>query len=153
VKALELKVPPLAVVIIASLIMWGIEQITPSIDIAWSWRITLGILVFGISILFLSLSILSFKKARTTLTPLAPERANSLVQSGVFAISRNPIYLALLIFLLSFAIVLANAYSLSGLLVFYIYLTQFQIKPEERVLKKLFGAEYEEYLTRVRRWL
>ncbi|WP_412971614.1 methyltransferase family protein [Glaciecola sp. MF2-115] len=152
-KGLELRIPPAAVAVLLVLAMWGINQVTPSIAISWPIRIAVAVLMLVVSISILLLSIREFSKAKTTLTPLEPKRASALLQSGVFAFTRNPIYLALLICLIAFAVILANAFALLGAVLFYFYLTQFQIKPEERALKECFGEEYLAYLKRVRRWL
>ncbi|MFQ3251245.1 MAG: protein-S-isoprenylcysteine O-methyltransferase Ste14 [Glaciecola sp.] len=152
-KGLELRIPPAAVAILLVMAMWGINQVTPSIAISWPIRIAVVVLMLVVSISILLLSIREFSKAKTTLTPLEPERASALLQSGVFAFTRNPIYLAQLICLIAFAVILANAFALLGAVLFYFYLTEFQIKPEERALKECFGEEYLAYLNRVRRWL
>jgi protein-S-isoprenylcysteine O-methyltransferase Ste14 len=105
-KGLELRIPPAAVAILLVMAMWGINQVTPSIAISWPIRIAVVVLMLVVSISILLLSIREFSKAKTTLTPLEPERASALLQSGVFAFTRNPIYLAQLICLIAFAVIL-----------------------------------------------
>ncbi len=62
-------------------------------------------------------------------------------------------YLALLLVLLSLGIYLANPVSLLMLPGFVLYMNRFQIIPEERALTSNFGADFEAYRARVRRWL
>jgi protein-S-isoprenylcysteine O-methyltransferase Ste14 len=62
-------------------------------------------------------------------------------------------YLGLLLVLLGFAIWLGNVLAPIMLVAFVLYLTRFQIVPEERVLREKFGEEYAGYMRRVRRWL
>jgi protein-S-isoprenylcysteine O-methyltransferase Ste14 len=91
--------------------------------------------------------------ARTTINPFTPANATSLVTGGVYRLSRNPIYLSLLLLLLAYAIRLdAPAVWLAPVL-FVAYVTRFQIQPEERVLQAKFGDAYRQYQARTRRWL
>ncbi len=87
------------------------------------------------------------------MNPTKPSATSSLVTGGVFRLTRNPMYLSLLLYLLAWAAYLSNW--LAALLVplFVVYITELQIKPEERALSALFGAEYASYKARVRRWL
>ena len=91
--------------------------------------------------------------AVTLFTPLAPEQASALVVRGVFRWTRNPMYLAMLLVLVSWACIVANAAALAILPLFVAYLNRFQIVPEERALRAKFGEAYEDYMRRVRRWI
>ena len=62
-------------------------------------------------------------------------------------------YLGLALILLGWAIYLGNIAALAGLPLFVLYINRFQIAPEERALAERFGAEFEAYRSRVRRWL
>jgi protein-S-isoprenylcysteine O-methyltransferase Ste14 len=93
-----------------------------------------------------------FRKAKTTIDPTKPH-ASSLVMWGVYAISRNPMYLGGLIMLLGWAIFLSNPLAFLFLPIYVLYLNRFQIAPEERVLTSLFGETYVAYQARARRWL
>ena len=107
-----------------------------------------------VSALFAILSgIVSFRQARTTVNPMKPETATTLVTSGVFRYTRNPMYLGMLLVLLAWAAFLASPASLAGVIAFVIYMRHFQIRPEEAALTSLFGQAYLEYRQRVRRWL
>ena len=98
-------------------------------------------------------AILSFKHAQTTINPLDPNEAEALVTSGIFGISRNPMYVGLTLVLLAWAVFLQNSMAFITLPLFVIYITVFQIRPEERALAQKFGAAFESYRTSVRRWL
>ena len=91
-------------------------------------------------------------KARTTINPLTPEKSSRLLSTGVFALSRNPIYLADAVFLFAWALYLEQAFALVAPLLF-ILLINFQIKKEEQALQALFGDDYSQYCQRVGRWL
>jgi protein-S-isoprenylcysteine O-methyltransferase Ste14 len=96
--------------------------------------------------------VISFRRAKTTVNPLKPERSAALVATGVYSFTRNPMYLGMALVLVAWAVYLSSIWSLSGPVLFVLYITAFQIVPEERVLAELFGAQYAEYKTRVRRW-
>jgi protein-S-isoprenylcysteine O-methyltransferase Ste14 len=87
------------------------------------------------------------------MNPIKPSAASSLVTGGVFRFTRNPMYLSLLLYLLAWAAYLSNWLALLFVPVFVLYINELQIKPEERALSALFGAEYASYKGRVRRWL
>ncbi|MGB5255934.1 MAG: isoprenylcysteine carboxylmethyltransferase family protein, partial [Woeseiaceae bacterium] len=97
--------------------------------------------------------IVAFRAARTTFDPRYPDRASSVVRTGVYRHTRNPMYVGLLLSLLGWATYLANPLSLIGLPAFVLYMNRFQIQPEERALKEGFGEEYRAYLNDVRRWI
>jgi protein-S-isoprenylcysteine O-methyltransferase Ste14 len=72
---------------------------------------------------------------------------------GVYRISRNPMYLGFLLALAGWAVYLSNAGAAVLVPAFVAYMTQFQIKPEERALLAKFDSEFAQYTSRVRRWL
>jgi protein-S-isoprenylcysteine O-methyltransferase Ste14 len=97
--------------------------------------------------------VLAFRRARTTINPTQPQLTSSLVSSGIYTVTRNPMYVGLLLVLVAWAIVLSSAWALLGPVAYFFYIGRFQIAPEERALATLFGAEYAAYTSRVRRWL
>ena len=150
---MKLKVPPVFQLIFFGLIMWFIQQFTARSDFDFLYRnvlvwffVLLGIL-FGIS------GIYSFRKANTSIDPLRPEKASKLVTGGLYGISRNPMYLGLLFLLIALFFYLRNIFNIPILIGYIWYITEFQIKPEESVLKTHFGEQYREYRAKVRRWL
>ena len=94
-----------------------------------------------------------FRRARTTVNPLAPRRATTLVQTGVFGLTRNPMYLGMLLVLIGWAAYLGNAASLLVLPLFVWLLNTLQVLPEERILHERFGEHFTRYAGRVRRWV
>jgi protein-S-isoprenylcysteine O-methyltransferase Ste14 len=85
--------------------------------------------------------------------PTNPEKSTSVVTGGIYRFSRNPMYLGFLLVLAGLAAYLSTPVTLAGPVLFLLYMNRFQILPEERILTKRFGADYENYLRRVRRWL
>ena len=97
--------------------------------------------------------LLAFRRHRTTVNPLAPQNSSTVVQDGIYRYSRNPMYLGMALLLTAWAVWLAQPACLLVLPLFVAYITRFQILPEERILLARFGAPYQDYLRRVRRWL
>jgi protein-S-isoprenylcysteine O-methyltransferase Ste14 len=95
----------------------------------------------------------AFRRARTTVNPLQPDRASALVSAGIYRYTRNPMYLALAMALLAWGLWLGHAVAPCGVAIFVAWMNRYQIAPEERALAGLFGAEFERYRREVRRWL
>jgi len=97
--------------------------------------------------------VVAFRRARTTVNPLQPERASALVTGGIYRHTRNPMYLAVATMLLAWGLWLGNALGPLGAVLFVAWMDRLQIPPEERALAALFGEEFERYRRKVRRWL
>jgi protein-S-isoprenylcysteine O-methyltransferase Ste14 len=151
--ALELKIPPPIVALLIAAAMWGVALATPGTALPAKFRLvaTIAIALGGVAMAIAGVA--AFRRAKTTVHPLKPETTSSLVTSGVYRFTRNPMYVGLALVLLAWTVFLSSAWSLLGPLVFILYMTRFQIMPEERVLSGIFGAPYFEYQAKVRRWL
>jgi protein-S-isoprenylcysteine O-methyltransferase Ste14 len=152
-KALELKIPPALLALIFGAGMWAIDQLLPQFKQNWLWHNTAAQLVFGLAVVLIVAGIISFRMAKTTVDPTHPEKATTIVNTGVYKFTRNPMYLGFLLGLLAFVLNLANPITLIFLPMFLLYMNQFQIKPEERALTALFGESYLQYCKTVRRWI
>ncbi|EAS41432.1 isoprenylcysteine carboxylmethyltransferase family protein [Photobacterium profundum] len=96
--------------------------------------------------------IVSFAKARTSIDPRKPQKASRLITSGIYRYSRNPMYLGLVLFQLA-AVFYFGAISCFLMLgIFFFFMNNFQIEPEEEVLTAIFGDDYKKYCSEVRRW-
>ena len=150
---LELKVPPLVVVLVTALAMWLVSWFLPFGAVVMPARIlfavTLAILGAATSVL----GVVAFLRARTTVNPTKPEATSSLVSSGVYMLTRNPMYLGFLLILSGWAIFLANLVVFPLLPVFIFYMNHFQIQPEEKALTTRFGQGFVRYTWGVRRWI
>lgn len=152
-KKLELKIPPPVLTIISILLMWGLAKMTASSSFFFSGQKAIAVILILIGIAFGLIGIFSFKKSSTTTNPSQPETTSQLVTSGIFKLSRNPMYLGIVWVLLGWLVFLGNLFSLLIPILFVLYLTQFQIKPEEKILCKKFGKAYETYKKSTRRWI
>jgi protein-S-isoprenylcysteine O-methyltransferase Ste14 len=152
-RVLELKVPPPVVALLIGAAMWFASPSGPSLELSFLVR---GISAIVVAVLGGAVSFagdLQFRRAKTTVNPLRPENASSLVTSGIYRFTRNPMYLGLLFVVVGWAVFLSSAWALVGPVVFVLYIGRFQIAPEERVLSAKFGAAYSNYTSQVRRWL
>ena len=119
----------------------------------WPHAIALAVVLAAGGLGFILVSTLALRRFRTTVNPLKPETASALVTSGIYQISRNPIYVGFALILVGWAAYLASPLALIGVVVFVLFINRFQIAPEERAMVKLFGAEFGNYRAKVRRWL
>ncbi len=133
--------------------MWGASSYVPSLEVPAVVRVVSAITIAVIGVGFEIAGIISFLRARTTVNPMRPATTSSLVSSGVYRITRNPMYLGVLFILIAWAVFLSSAWLLFGPLVFVLFINRFQIGPEEKVLLAVFGNSYADYKARVRRWL
>jgi len=113
--------------------------------------VELVILIAGFALIIAGAS--TFISAKTTVNPMTPELATSIVSSGIYKLSRNPIYLGLFIMLVAWVIFLGNILPVLLLPLFILCMNRFQIIPEENALLEKFRDEYAAYLKSVRRWL
>ena len=152
---LEHRIPPPVVGAVVAAGMWVLVRklgLLPLPDVGLKPLLT-GLLA-AVGLAFDLAGLRAFLARRTTVNPLRPERASSLVTEGVYRISRNPMYIGMVFLLLAWGLYLADAGALLlGPLAYVLYLNRFQIAPEERVLLGLFGDQYRAYMGRVRRWL
>jgi protein-S-isoprenylcysteine O-methyltransferase Ste14 len=146
-------VPPPVVAAIAGVAMNLVHRSLAlgKIDSAWQTSAAIGLLLAGLVCMFVAVA--SFVVARTTINPMQPARASHLITTGIYRVSRNPIYVADVLLLAAWAVWLGSALNLALIAAFIWYIQRFQIMPEERALTKLFGQNYTAYCSRVRRWL
>lgn len=152
-KFLELKVPPVLVFLSFAGFIWIISNYIPDFNYYFPGQKWLGFGVFTIAVIIGLISLAQFRKAKTTVHPQKPGNASEIVTSGVYQISRNPMYLGLLLGLIGWCIYLGNLLNIFCLIGFIIYMNRFQIIPEETAMIKNFGAEFVEYKKSVRRWI
>jgi len=107
----------------------------------------------GFGVIVAILGVWAFRQAKTTVNPVTPEKASSVVTGGIYSYTRNPMYVGLTAVLVGWAIWLSVPLAIVGPAAFMLYMTRFQIIPEERVMSSKFGRDYDDYRKRVRRWL
>lgn len=150
---LELKAPPLALVFLMAAFMWLARWAVPTFGFELPARTLFSVSAAVAGAVIGGLGFASFIRAKTTVNPMKPDSSSSLVVSGIYRFTRNPMYLGFLLGLLGWAIFLANALAFFLLPAFIVYMNRFQIEPEEKALARLFGEQFVAYRSRVRRWL
>lgn len=152
-QGLELKVPPVALVLLAGGCMWVVAWAAPACGFAFPARFfgAMGVIVIGIIIA--GMGVFSFRGAKTTVNPMKPDTSSALVVSSIYRLTRNPMYLGILLLLIGWGIFLSNALAFLVLPGFILYMNRFQIEPEERALTRLFGHAFVTYRSQVRRWI
>ncbi len=133
--------------------MWTVAHLPPILHLPNLVRLLVAVILSAVGIAVAIAGVMSFRRAQTTVNPLKPETSAALVSIGVYSITRNPMYLGMALVLVAGAVYLSSIWSLLGPVLFALYITRFQIVPEERVLDGLFGAPFAVYKKKVRRWL
>jgi protein-S-isoprenylcysteine O-methyltransferase Ste14 len=149
---LDLRVPPVAVVLLAGAVMWLLASAFP-----WPGDLLGGLpaalLIAGAGMAIAVAGVVAFRRARTTVNPMKPETSSALVERGIYRFTRNPMYLGMALALAAWAVWLGSVAAAAVLPAFTLYMTRFQIIPEERALAATFGEAFRAYRGRVRRWL
>ena len=151
--SLETRVPAPIVALAVGGAMWLVAHNVSPPNAGAPVREVVATVALQLSAAFAIAAFFGLWRAGTTFNPLNPERATKLVTSGVYALSRNPIYLSLLLLLLAYAVRLWSLLAAAGPAVFVAYVTRFQIVPEERALEAKFGVAFTDYKRRVRQWI
>ena len=146
-----MNIPPIAQLAIFACVAVILATLLPGLTI--DVPIWLPVLVGLIGILFLLPAVVSFANQKTTVDPRTPEAATTLVTSGIYRITRNPMYVGMLMLLLALAAWLAAASSLLPALAFFLSIDRGQIRREEESLRQNFGVAFETYANQVPRWL
>ncbi len=151
-RKLELLIPPPVINGLCALGMWGAGKV-----IRLEMNLPGGVWpAAALAIAALTLFLLAGRhmfRVKTTVSPFAPERSSTLINDGVFRYTRNPMYLAALLLLIAWGLFLDNLWAFVFPVLFFLYITRFQILPEEKILEKNFGKAYEAYKLKTRRWL
>ena len=148
---MKTKIPPPIIAVICILINYLSTYLInpikfPNIEI-------IGGSIFLLGLVTAMLAILLFKKYRTTVNPMKPEETTALVTTGIFSMTRNPMYLGLFFAIFGTILIFGSWFGIILLIFFVWYINKFQILPEEEAMEKLFGKKYNEYRQNVRRWI
>jgi protein-S-isoprenylcysteine O-methyltransferase Ste14 len=116
-----------------------------------SWRGPLSILLIAVGLVLAILGLHEFKRVETEVSPHRPSKA--LATGGIYAYTRNPLYLAITLVYLGIAAATDDLWLLSLAVPLLIVIRYGVIAREERYLRVRFGEEYRQYQERVRRWV
>ena len=110
-----------------------------------------GVILLVVALFFSYRSLRQFFLSKNTLIPIKP--ASSLQTTGIYRISRNPMYVGLAIIYLGLTCLIGNWWNFILFPVLFLIVQEYIIKREEKYLKLEFGEQYEGYKKTVRRWL
>jgi protein-S-isoprenylcysteine O-methyltransferase Ste14 len=152
-RSLEHRIPPpvLMLVIAAAMAVSLLGTAPAALPIGWRWGLAGA--CFAAAGLFGFPAFAAFGSAKTTIDPVRVDRASSLVTTGIYRVTRNPMYVALSLLLCAWAAWLARPLPLLGPIAFVLFIDRFQIVPEERAMMSKFRDAYADYRRSVRRWL
>ena len=150
---MKLLVPPPLVGLICGAIMWAIASYWPEMRFNFPLQNVLAFALIACGVAIDLVSVFAFYRAKTTVTPLAPQKASTLVVTGFYRFTRNPMYLGMLFILCGIAVWIGSPINVAVAITLFAYITTFQIRPEEDRLIEVFGDEYRAYMMQVRRWL
>ena len=150
---LEHKIPPplVTLIAIAGIYLCSTFTTLAPLVIAPFYGFSVALTILGLGIMLAGA--LEFRRAKTTVNPLAPEQASELVISGIFKRTRNPMYLGMVIVILAATLAIGHLIGLIWAMGFMLYIQVYQIHPEEKAMQKLFGESFAQYRQQVRRWL
>ena len=145
------KIPPPIVTLAFGLMIYFSRNIFPDINNIIFYVLSLFFIILGPFILISAVR--SFKAEQTTINPININNASSLVISGVFKYSRNPMYLGMVFILLALSLRFNLVGGILFTSIFIMYITKFQIIPEEAAMKSIFGEDFNKYKNNTRRWI
>ncbi|MFZ6815271.1 methyltransferase family protein [Undibacterium sp. Rencai35W] len=151
-SSLELKIPPPLLALAIGFGMSLLARVLPVIELPYPLRLILCLAIASIGGVYSLAGAIAFRAAKTTVNPMTPEKTSSLVQSGIYNLTRNPMYVGLFLVLCGWTVFLMSPLVAIGPAGFMLWIKHFQIAPEERALTELFGEEYVKYKLRVRAW-
>jgi len=150
---LELKLSPVMTTAVLAVAMWFIADNNVGLKLPAGPRWAALLLLLTAGAVVGVAGVRTFRRAQTTVNPYRPHATSTLVTTGVYRFTRNPMYLGLMLALAGWGIYLANVWSLLLGFAFIPFMNRFQIQPEERALEQTWGEEFRIYCRKVRRWL
>ncbi|WP_371186652.1 isoprenylcysteine carboxylmethyltransferase family protein [Thalassotalea maritima] len=150
---LNTKIPPALLLVFAGLLLAMLPNNNlVSEDRLWLTNV-IALLLGALALVIIVVAVIGFRRQQTTIDPRDPRQTTHLINQGIFAYSRNPIYLAFVLLIIAFGLLMNSVWLFIVTPAFTAYLTLWQIIPEEQALKQLFGKAYDDYSQQVRRWL
>ncbi|MEL7004363.1 MAG: isoprenylcysteine carboxylmethyltransferase family protein [Bacteroidota bacterium] len=150
---MKFKIPPPFVFLISFGLLKLIDFVNDDFVIHLPYQVIISSVFILLGVAAGVLGILEFRKHKTTVDPSDPNKASTIVTTSIYRFTRNPMYLGMALVLFGIIIRYGNPLTLVSIVFLVWYLTQFQIKPEEEILKEKFGESYQDYLEKVRRWV
>lgn len=150
---MTLRIPPLIQLALAACLGWILTEVFPALayESSFVWAVGWCFVLGGIAVSLHAVT--AFRRAQTTVNPVAPEKTKALVTTGLYKRSRNPMYVGMAAILIGIALLLQSYAALVSVPVLLLAITVLQIMPEEKVLAEKFGDDFDTYCKTARRWL
>lgn len=145
------RIPPLLLLLIVGAVMYVLALGAPVLAPHYRYGIGAPLIILGGGLALAG--VMQFRRAHTTVDPRDPAKASALVTDGVYGFTRNPMYLGFVLMLAGWVAILASPALVALVGLYAVYLDKVQIPPEEAALKAHFGAAFDDYAARVRRWV
>lgn len=147
------RFPPPLIYLLGLALGYGLNRVAPlwivSPEPRWMFRLGIQLAIAGF--LFALSGILTFRRRGTAIIPHHP--ATTIVTTGPYRFTRNPMYIGMSVFYAGVALLLDTWWAFALLPVVVAIIDRQVIAREERYLASAFGQEYESYRARVRRWI
>lgn len=150
-KHLQKRLVPPVYFLASIMTMVWVDRYVPiraTVESPYNW---MGVIVVISGLVLAIAGNRTFVRNETALRPFT--KSTALVQSGVFKISRNPMYLGMTLVLLGGGIYLGSLSALLTVPLFPLLMEWLFIRKEEELLTETFGQAYLDYKKKVRRWL
>ena len=147
---METKIPPPIVTLIFIFLIGFSNRLIEPFSFEYQTPLGVMIIICGLSVLISAARV--FKQLETTINPMQPSQASKLAIIGPFKYTRNPMYLGMSIMLIGFGLIFGAKLTVCFVAMFFLYITVFQIIPEERAMQEKF-SDWKDYCSKVRRWL
>ena len=141
--------PPIVTIVFLFVIFFTKDLFRFSVTLPSS----LGFIIIFTGLVIIFIAARQFKAANTTINPIKPENASVLVSKGIFSYSRNPMYLGMLLIIIGFSIIHNFLAIIVIMPIWIIYMTYFQIIPEEEAMEIVFEEDFVNYCKKTRRWI
>ena len=152
-KGPTLRVPPPALTLLCLFGLVLSRWILSGLTFKFSGQIFVSIILVVVGIAIGLIAIRRFYQVDTTVLPDEMDSSSALVTGGIFKISRNPMYLGMATVIAGVGLGPGTWVMLPILGLFVFWISENQIKAEEHALVKIFGSEFEDYKSKVRRWI
>lgn len=146
-------IPPPVILIFFIGIVFGVDTLSPLDLLVGDTGRAVALICGTIGLLIAIMGVFEFRRHQTTINPHKIDKASALVTGGIYRLSRNPMYLGMLLVLIGAIFLSRDVLALIAVPGFIVTLNRLQILPEERALRARFGGAFDIYCDRTRRWI
>lgn len=142
---------PLLIMVVLLGLCWSFSWLFPLPYSLGLYGDLMGLLTVSAGIFLLLFAAGLFIARKTTVMPT--RSPNKLVTEGIYRVTRNPMYLGMLLILSGFPLIIDTIIGLICPLIFFLLMDRIVIPKEEKVIEGVFGEDYLQYKSKIRRWI